>query len=247
MSDRNYKYLDVITAFFVTALVVSNIASSAKIVGFSVPFFDFRGGFTHVYLAFDGGTLLFPLAYVLGDILTEIYGFRASRRVVWIGFGALALSALAFFTLKILPSEAGWEAGTGSIAYDAVLGGMSSGGIVLASLSAYLVGVMSNSVLISKIKVLMKGRLFWIRAAVSSLAGELLDSLIFILVASALGVFPWELFWTLVLTNYFLKCAIEIIILPVTYAAVRFLKQKEGVDVYDIGEKYLPFTFRKSN
>ena len=221
-----YKYLDVITAFFVAVLIVSNIASSAKIVDMGFSVFGFR-------LAFDGGTLLFPLAYILGDVITEVYGFKAARRVIWTGFGSLVLSALTLFLLKILPPQAVWEAETGSIAYNAVLGGMSSGGIVLASLSAYLAGELSNSLLLSKIKVAMKGRLFWIRAIGSSLVGELLDSLIFVFVASAAGIFPRELFWTLVLTNYFLKCTIEVLILPVTYIVVRVLKYKEGVDVYD--------------
>jgi uncharacterized integral membrane protein (TIGR00697 family) len=128
---------------------------------------------------------------------------------------------------------------------------MSSGGIVLASLSAYLAGEWSNSMLHSKLKVLMKGRFLWVRAVGSSLAGELLDSLIFISVASAAGVFPRELFWPLVLTNYFLKCTIEVLILPLTYTVVRILKRKEGIDVYDAGEKYNPiglrFTFKPKN
>jgi uncharacterized integral membrane protein (TIGR00697 family) len=232
--QSSFKYLDIISSLFAVILVVSNIASSAKIVDMGFSLFSVR-------MAFDGGTLLFPLAYVLGDVLTEVYGFKTSRRVIWTGFAALILSSLALFVLRTLPPEAAWEAETGSVAYNAVLGGMSSGGIVLASLAAYLAGELSNSMLLSKLKVLMKGRLLWVRAVGSSLIGELLDSLIFISVATAAGVFPRELFWPLVLTNYFLKCTIEVLILPLTYAAVRFLKRKEGVDVYDEGEKYRPF------
>ena len=228
-----YKFLDLITVFFVTVLIVSNIASSAKIVdpGFSV--FGIR-------LAFDGGTVLFPLAYVLGDILTEVYGFKAARRVIWTGFAALALSALVFFVLRILPPEAGWETETGSAAYNSVLGGMSTGGIVLASLLAYLAGEFSNSVVLSKVKVLMKGKFYWIRSVGSSVAGHLLDTLVFISAATALGVFPRELFLSLVLTNYLIKMAVEIFVYPLNYAAVVFLKKKEGVDVYDVGVKYSP-------
>ena len=221
----SYKYFDIITGFFVAVVIISNIASSAKIVDMGFSIFGMR-------LAFDGGTLLFPLAYVMGDVITEVYGFKAARRVIWTGFSALALSALALFVLRILPPEATWEMETGSAAFNAVLGGMSAGGIVLASLSAYLVGKITNAKLLSKIKTWMKGRLFWVRAIVSSLFGELFDSMIFIFVASLTGIFPWEIFWSLVLTNYFLKCSIEVLVLPLTYAAVRFLKQKEGVDVY---------------
>jgi uncharacterized integral membrane protein (TIGR00697 family) len=220
-------------ALFVAILVLSNIASSAKIVdlGFSL---------CGIRLAFDGGTLLFPLAYVLGDVLTEVYGFKASRRVIYTGFAVLAFSALVFFVLRILPAESSWEAETGSAAYNAVLGGMSSGGIVLASLAGYLIGEFFNSVLLSKIKVMMQGRLLWFRAIASSLVGELLDSFIFVSIACLTGVFGWDLFVTLVLTNYILKCLIEALVLPATYAAVRLLKNREGIDVYDVGVKYFP-------
>jgi uncharacterized integral membrane protein (TIGR00697 family) len=238
-SNTSFKYLDIVTAFFVTVLVVSNIASSAKIVdlGLTLPLFNIR-------LAFDGGTLLFPMSYVFGDILTEVYGFRASRRVIWTGFAALALSSVVFFLLRMLPAESSWENYAGSAAYDAILGGMSTGGIALASLLGYWTGEFSNSVILSKVKVLMKGRLLWVRTIGSTLAGELLDSLIFVLVASLAGVFGWELFWTLVLTNYLLKCLIEAIMTPATYGAVHLLKKGEGIDVYDVGAKYNPFLVR---
>ena len=229
-----YRYFDIIMAFFVSVLVLSNIASSAKIVDLGFSLLGIR-------LAFDGGTLLFPLAYVLADILTEVYGFKASRRVIWTGFGVLAFSSFVFFILRALPAESSWEmqgAVTGSAAYDAILGGMSSGGIVLASLAGYLVGEFFNSVLLSRIKVIMKGRLLWFRAIVSSLVGELLDSLIFVSIACFAGVFGWNLFATLVLTNYILKCLIEAMVLPVTYASVRFLKKREDIDTYDDGVHY---------
>ena len=230
---RSYRYFDTIMALFVAVLVLSNIASSAKIVDLGFSLFGIR-------LAFDGGTLLFPLAYVLGDILTEVYGFRASRRVIWTGFAILAFSALVFFTLQALPPEPFWEAEAGTAAYNAILGGMSSGGIVLASLAGYLVGEFCNSALLSKIKVMMRGRLLWFRAVVSSLIGELLDSLIFVSIACLTGVFGWELFITLTLTNYILKCLIEALVLPVTYAVTRLLKKREGIDVYDVRIKYRP-------
>jgi uncharacterized integral membrane protein (TIGR00697 family) len=221
-------------AFFVTVLIVSNVASSAKIVdlGFSL---------LGVRLAFDGGTLLFPLSYVFGDILTEVYGFRASRRVIWTGFAALAVSSLVFLLLRILPADAEWEAYAGSAAYDAILGGMSTGGIALASLAGYLVGEFSNSVVLSRVKVLMKGRLLWVRTIGSTLVGELLDSLVFVFIASLTGVFGWELFVSLALTNYLLKCAIEVIMTPATYLAVRTLKKAESVDTYDVGISFSPF------
>jgi queuosine precursor transporter len=225
--SASFKHLDVIASFFVSILVISNIASSAKIVDVGITLFT-------IPLAFDGGTLLFPFVYVLGDVLTEVYGFRTARRVILTGFAVMVLAALVFFVLGILPAEAGWEVQTGgNIAFNAILGGMSSGGIVLASLAAYLAGELSNSLILSKLKVIMKGRLLWVRTIGSTLVGELLDSLIFVLIAAVTGVFPWEIFWSLVLTNYILKCAIEAVVTPFTYWLSAFLKRKEGIDVYD--------------
>jgi len=222
----SFKHLDVVASFFVAILIVSNIASAAKIVdlGFSL--------FT-IPLVFDGGTLLFPLVYVLGDVLTEVYGFRVAKRVIWMGFVAMAMTTAVFFVLGILPPETYWETEAGDAAYKAILGGMSYGGIVLASLSAYLVGEFSNAIVLSKLKVKMKGRMLWVRTIGSSLVGQLLDTAIFVFIASATGVFPWEIFWSLVITNYILKCSIEAIMTPFTYWASGFLKKKENIDVYD--------------
>jgi uncharacterized integral membrane protein (TIGR00697 family) len=221
---RHFRYIDLVMAFFVMILITSNIASSAKIVdlGFSV---------LGVRLAFDGGTLLFPLSYVFGDVLTEVYGFRASRRVIWTGFAALALSSAVFFLLRTLPADSEWEGYAGSAAYDAILGGISTGGIAVASLLGYLAGEFSNSISLERIKILMKGRLLWVRTIGSTLIGELLDSVVFVFVACAAGVFGWGLFVNLVLTNYLFKCAVEVIMTPATYFAVARLKKAEGFTV----------------
>ncbi|HPD81028.1 MAG TPA: queuosine precursor transporter, partial [Spirochaetales bacterium] len=169
------------------------------------------------------------------------YGFRASRRVIWTGFAALALASLVFFILKLLPGESQWENYAGSNAYTAILGGMSSGGIVLASLAGYWAGEFSNSVILAKMKILTKGRWLWMRTIGSTLVGQFVDTAVFVLIASITGVFGWELFATLVLTNYLFKCAIEAIMTPVTYAVVRKLKKAEGVDAYDVGVSMNPF------
>ena len=223
----SFKYLDITASFFVAILIISNVASSAKIADLGISIFS-------IPLVFDGGTLLFPLAYVLGDVLTEVYGFKTARRVIWTGFIALALSSLVFFLLGLLPPEEMWEAETGgNAAYNAILGGMSYGGIVLASLTAYLVGELSNAKILSKIKVLMKGRMLWVRTISSSLIGQFLDTLIFVSIATVTGVFPPEIFLSLVITNYILKCSIEVLVTPFTYQVCGFLKRKEGIDVYD--------------
>ncbi len=146
-AKRNYRYFDLIMAVFVTVLVVSNIASSAKVVDLGFSLFK-------VPMAFDGGTILFPVSYIFGDILTEVYGYRNSRRVIWAGFACLALSAVIFAVLRFLPGEAGWQSYAGDAAYMAILGGMSTGGIVLASLAGYWSGEFSNSFILAKMKIL---------------------------------------------------------------------------------------------
>ncbi|MCL2602126.1 MAG: queuosine precursor transporter [Treponema sp.] len=238
-----YRFLDGLTVFFVTVLIASNIASSAKIVDLGITLFGFWS-IPPVHLAFDGGTLLFPIAYVLGDVLTEVYGFKVTRRVIWMGFIALSITALFFFVLNLLPGEALWEEYAGSAAYAAILGGMSSGGIVLASLSGFFAGNFSNSMILSRMKVLMKGRSLWIRVIASSLVGQMLDTVVFVSIASLTGVFAWELFATLVLTNYLFKVSIEVMVFPLTFFTVRKFKQAEGIDVYDVGVKFNPFSLQ---
>ena len=232
---REYKYFDRIMALFVMVLVVSNIASSAKIIdlGFSI---------FHIPLAFDAGTLLFPISYIFGDILTEVYGYKRSRRVIWTGFAALALSALVFWIVQRLPGEATWQEYAGDAAYSAILGGMSSGGIVLASLAAYWLGEFSNSFVLAKMKILTDGRWLWTRTIGSTLVGELVDSAVFIAIASLFGIFPWSLFVTLSLTNYLFKTATEAVFTPVTYIVVNSLKRVENEDYYDRETNFNPFT-----
>ncbi len=231
---RNYRYLDMITALFVTVLVVSNIASSAKIVDWGLSVLGVR-------LAFDAGTLLFPVSYIFGDILTEVYGYKRSRRVIWTGFFCLGLSAVVFGVVRILPGEATWQQYAGQQAYNAILGGMSTGGIVLASLLGYWTGEFSNSFTLAKMKILTRGRWLWSRTIGSTLVGELVDTCVFISVASLFRVFPWSLFVTLVLTNYIFKCSVEAIMTPVTYWVVNNLKRREQEDYYDRGTNFTPF------
>ena len=232
--NKQYRYFDLIMAVFVTVLVVSNIASSAKIVDWGFSIFGVR-------MAFDAGTILFPLSYIFGDILTEVYGYKRSRRVIWAGFACLALSATVFWLVKIMPGESQWQGYAGDAAYLAILGGMSSGGIVLASLAGFWSGEFSNSFVLAKMKILTKGRWLWMRTIGSTLVGELVDSAIFITIASLFGVFPWSLFVTLVVTNYIFKCSMEAVMTPVTYKVVAWLKRTENEDYYDYTTDFNPF------
>ncbi len=231
---RSYKYFDFIMALFVAVLIISNVASSAKIVDWGVSLFNLP-------LAFDAGTLLFPISYIFGDILTEVYGYQRSRRVIWAGFFALVLAALSFYVISILPGEVTWQEYAGDDAYRAILGSMSSGGIVLGSLAGFWLGEFSNSFILAKMKVLTSGRWLWARTIGSTLIGELVDTVAFVAVASALGVFPWSLFLTLAVANYIFKVGIEALMTPFTYLAVGALKRAEGEDYYDRETNFNPF------
>lgn len=232
--EKRYRYLDLIMAVFVTILVVSNIASSAKIVDWGFSIFGVR-------MAFDAGTLLFPVSYIFGDILTEVYGYKNSRRVIWAGFACLALSAAIFWIVSILPGESQWQQYAGDAAYLAILGGMSSGGIVLASLAGYWSGEFTNSFVLAKMKMITSGRWLWMRTIGSTIVGELVDTLVFVVIASLFKVFPWSLFLTLTVTNYLFKCGVEALMTPITYLAVSKLKKSENEDYYDRDTNFNPF------
>ncbi len=234
MNTKTYRYFDIILGLFIAVLLISNVASSAKIVdlGFSV---------FNIPMAFDAGTILFPIGYVFGDILTEVYGYQRSRRVIWTGFFSLALAAVVFWVVSHLPGEVTWQGYAGDKAYQAILGGMSSGGIALASLAGFWFGEFSNSFILAKMKVITNGRWLWSRTIGSTLVGEMVDTVMFVVVASAFGVFPWSLFLTLTIANYLFKVAVEILMTPLTYLVVRALKRAENEDYYDRDTNFNPF------
>jgi hypothetical protein len=221
--DKNYKYLGTISVFFVAVLLISNIAS-AKIVGLG-------------WLTFDGGTLLFPFSYIFGDILTEVYGYKRSRRVIWLGFSAALLMSLIFIIVGHLPPAAGWD---NQDAYDKILG--LTPRLVLASLAAYLVGEFANSFILAKLKIMTGGRWLWLRTIGSTLVGELLDSVIFIGLAFG-GSLAAPILVALIISNYVFKTAVEVVFTPLTYRAVRFLKAKEQEDYYDRDTDFNPLIF----
>ena len=220
---KNYRYFDVLVALFVAVLLISNVAST-KILSI--------WKFT-----FDGGTILFPLSYIFGDILTEVYGFRRSRRVIWLGFIAALLMSLTFYVVQLLPPAAGWQYQDD---FSHILGFVPR--IVLASLVAYFAGEFSNSFTLSKLKIFTRGRFLWIRTITSTLIGEGLDTLLFCMIAFY-GTLPVTVLISVILSNYIFKCSVEILFTPFTYIIVRFLKKKEKEDMYDTGINYNPFWF----
>lgn len=223
--ERNYRYLGAIGIFFVSVLLISNIASS-KVVDF--------GWFT-----FDGGTLLFPLSYIFGDILTEVYGYKNSRRVIWLGFLSAFVMAAMLMIIGWLPAAPGWD---NQAAYDTILG--LTPRIVAASLLAYLCGEFANSYVLAKLKIATKGRWLWTRTIGSTVVGEFVDSVLFIAIAF-IGVLPNALILTLIVSNYIFKTLIEVVFTPLTYKVVGFLKRHEGEDFYDNGTDFNPFTLKR--
>ncbi len=234
---RTYRYYDLIMAAFVAVLLISNIASSAKIIDWGV-------SVAGLPLAFDAGTLLFPISYIFGDILTEVYGYARSRRVIWVGFAMSALMGFTLWLVARMPGEANWEATAGQAAFDAILGGVSYGGIIVASLAAYFAGEFSNSFVLAKLKIVTSGRFLWVRTIGSTLVGEAVDSTVFVLIASAFGVFPWAAALSIIVANYIFKVSIEVLFTPITYRVVNFLKRAEDVDYYDVGTDFNPFKLK---
>jgi uncharacterized integral membrane protein (TIGR00697 family) len=231
MNARLYKYIDIITAAFVAVLLISNVASTKiLIIG---------------QLTFDGGTILFPLAYIFGDVLTEVYGYKRARRVIWIGFGCIAIAALTFAIVNALPADPTWnllpEGVTGwtrQDSFNAILG--QTPRIVLGSLLAYFAGEFTNSFILAKLKIATQGRYLWTRTIGSTLVGQLVDTAVFLIVAFAFEL-PGDLLWAIFLSNYVFKVAVEVLFTPVTYRVVNWLKRAEGEDYFDRDTNFNPF------
>lgn len=219
------RYYDLIGGLFVAVLLISNI-SATKLTEFA--------GFP-----FDGGTLLFPLSYIFGDILTEVYGFARARRVIWLGFFANFLAVMTFAVVTALPPAAVWP---NQESFAVILGVVPR--IVLASFIAYLAGEFSNSVVLAKMKVATRGKWLWARTIGSTLVGQGVDTLIFVVVAFA-GVIPTRELLLMIAFNYVFKCGTEIVFTPVTYLTVGFLKRNEHMDAYDVRTSFNPFRFFK--
>jgi queuosine precursor transporter len=222
---KQFRYLDVITGLFVSILLISNVASS-KITAFG-PF------------EFDGGTILFPLSYIFGDILTEVYGYGRDRKIIWIGLTCNILMAAVFMIVGALPSAHDWH---NQSAYDAILG--LTPRIVLGSVVAYFVGEFANSFTMAKMKIATKGKYLWTRTVSSTLISEFFDTLIFGTIAFA-GFLSTQDLIALLISNYIFKVGVEVIFTPITYAVVNFLKKKENEDYYDRKTNFNPFMFQR--
>ena len=229
---RSYRYYDIVMAAFVCVLLCSNLIGVRKVAQVDMPLIGL--------FAFSAGNLFFPISYLFGDILTEVYGFARSRRVVWAGFAALAFASLQSLIIVVLPpADEFKDQAMIEWAYGATWR------IALASLVAYLCGEMVNSFIIAKLKVKTQGRMLWLRTIGSTMGGELVDTLIFY--PLAFYGMPWmpdALLLKVMFAGYFIKVGWEVAATPLTYRAVAFFKKAENEDFYDTDTKFTPFSLK---
>jgi len=223
--QRTYKYYDLVMAAFVTVLLCGNLIGASKVATLF--------GFT-----FGAGVLFFPISYVFGDVLTEVYGYARARRVVWAGFLGLIFAAFMSACVLAFPPAPGWPH---QAAFETVLGG--TWRIVGASLIAYFCGEFCNSFVLAKMKILTSGRLLWMRTIGSTIAGELVDSLVFYPLAFY-AVWPNAQVLQVLFTNYSLKVGWEVVMTPFTYRVVNFLKRAEHEDYFDRTTDFTPFSLK---
>lgn len=229
---KAYRYFPFVTAVFVTVLIISNIIAVKLVNIFG--------------LVLPAAVILFPIGYIFGDILTEVYGYANARKVIWTGFFCNLLAVIAIWVGGLLPAASFWSAGsfttpeTAGQAYQAILGFAPR--LLAASFIAYLVGEFLNSFVLAKLKVRTQGRLLWVRTIGSTIVGEGADSLIFISVAFW-GILPGSAMLTSILSQWLFKVAYETLATPLTYLVVNFLKKKENEDYYDRDTNFNPVAF----
>ncbi|MEO5706005.1 MAG: queuosine precursor transporter [Alteraurantiacibacter sp.] len=227
--QHQFRYYDLVMAAFVAILLLSNVIGASKPSFIPLP--------DGSQWSFGAGVLFFPVSYIIGDVLTEVYGYARARRVIWTGFAALLFMAFMAAVVVALPPAAGWP---GQEAYEFVFG--NSWRIVLASMVAFWAGEFANSFVLARMKVRMQGRHLWMRTIGSTVVGQGLDSLIFYPLAFyGLAGWPPEQLYQVVLSQWAIKTAWEALLTPVTYLVVGFLKRREGVEVFDTRTDFSPF------
>jgi uncharacterized integral membrane protein (TIGR00697 family) len=230
--QRQYRYYEFVMAAFVTVLICSNLIGPAKIAHVALPVVG--------DVVFGAGVLFFPISYVFGDVLTEVYGYARSRRVIWAGFGALAFAAVMAAVVVALPPAPEWK---NQAAYEVAFG--STWRIALASMIAYFCGEFVNSFVLAKMKIFTEGRWLWTRFVGSTIFGEGVDSLIFYPLAFyGSGIIPDALLPRVMVFQFIAKVTVEIVFMPVTYRIVGFLKRAEQEDYYDRDTRFTPFSLR---
>jgi uncharacterized integral membrane protein (TIGR00697 family) len=221
----------VIAALFITCLITANIIA-VKLITLGVE--PIRHGGFQFPGPLPAAIVIFPLSYIFGDILTEVYGYRQARKIIWLGFFCNLIAVLAFWVAGQIPAL---DSDVQN-AYERILGYTPR--ILAASFLAYLVGEFANSFVLAKLKIKTKGRFLWTRTIGSTIVGEGLDATVFIIIAFG-GTLSWPLIGGIILTHWLVKTGYEVVATPFTYMAVNFLKKKEGVDTYDHDTDFNPF------
>ena len=220
MAEKVSPWFMIVVAVFITCLITANITAVKLISLFGLP----------------AAIVIFPISYIIGDILTEVYGYRQARRVIWLGFFCNFIAVIAIWVGQILPPASFWD---GQAAYERILGYTPR--LLLASFLAYLVGEFANAIVLAKLKIATSGRWLWLRTIGSTLIGQGLDSLLFMSLAFV-GTIPLNALFTAVLVQWLAKSVYEAVVTPLTYMVVGFLKTKEGVDVYDRDTTFNPLS-----
>ena len=239
MPERPYRYYDLLMAGFVTVLLCSNLIGPAKVCEIDLPFALPLIGAS---LIFGAGNIFFPISYIFGDILTEVYGYARARKVIWAGFGAMVFATVMGQTIIHLPPSAS-EPFNVSLqpALETVFG--STWRVVLASIVAFWIGDFVNAYVMARMKLWTRGRYLWTRTIGSTILGQGVDSLVFYPIAFY-GIWNTETLFTVLVFNFFFKTAVEVVMTPGTYAAVAYLKRAEGEDYYDENTNFTPFSLR---
>jgi hypothetical protein len=229
---KTYRYYEFVMAAFVTILICSNLIGPAKAAQVELPLIG--------AVTFGAGVLFFPISYVFGDILTEVYGYARARRVIWAGFGGLAFASLMAYVVVALPPAPGWQ---NQQAYEIAFG--STWRIAAASMFAYFCGEFVNSYVLAKMKILTAGKWLWSRTVGSTIAGEAVDSALFYPLAFyGSGLLPDAIIPKLMLVQFLAKVGVEIVFTPITYKIVGALKRAENEDYYDRGTNFSPFSLK---
>ena len=232
LAGAHFRTFDFVMVAFVVVLLLSNVVGAEKRSVVDLPGLGLW--------PFGAGILFFPISYVIDDVLTEVYGYARARRAIWAGFAALAFLAVMEWTVVHLPVAPGWS---GQAAYERVFGG--GWRIILASMTAFWVGDFLNSVVLAKMKIWTRGRYLWTRTIGSTIIGEGADSIIFYPLAFyGLADWPVDAMLQVMLSQFVLKVSWEVVLTPVTYAVVGWLKRREGIEVFDVGTDFTPFSAR---
>jgi uncharacterized integral membrane protein (TIGR00697 family) len=232
VEKREYKYFEFVMVAFVTILICSNLIGPAKISQVDLPLLG--------TLTFGAGVLFFPISYVFGDVLTEVYGYARARRVIWAGFAGLAFASFMAWVVVALPPAPFWK---NQAAYEVAFG--TTWRIALASMFAYFCGEFVNSFVLAKMKILTAGKYLWSRTIGSTIAGEAVDSALFYPLAFyGTGIIPDDKLWLVMLAQFVTKVGVEVLFTPLTYKVVNFLKRAENEDHYDRQTNFNPFVLK---